>query len=218
MRRHRGEKPFKCRFCGKGFPRTTDLTVHERYHTGEKTHLCTVCGRGFGRAYNLTVHMRTHTGEKPYQCTYCDAAFAQGNDLKAHIRRHTGERFQCDLCTESFLMGYLLTQHKRTVHGLNVVSNIRRLQPVHKTENPDEPPPITIPLPKPVIPENMMFNHLLGAQPMCPIQTKQEKMEDPPPLTMPLSKPMMPESLMFNHLQAQLSITQMHFTSQRPTT
>lgn len=61
--------------------------------------------------------MRTHTGEKPYQCTYCDAAFAQGNDLKAHIRRHTGERFQCDLCSESFLMGYLLTQHKRTVHG-----------------------------------------------------------------------------------------------------
>ena len=61
--------------------------------------------------------MRTHTGEKPYRCTYCEAAFAQGNDLKAHVRRHTGERFQCELCTESFLMGYLLTQHKRTVHG-----------------------------------------------------------------------------------------------------
>ncbi|KAJ8916253.1 hypothetical protein NQ315_016393 [Exocentrus adspersus] len=158
MRRHRGEKPFKCKYCGKGFPRTTDLTVHERYHTGEKTHLCTICGRGFGRAYNLTVHMRTHTGEKPYQCTYCDAAFAQGNDLKAHVRRHTGERFQCELCSDSFLMGYLLTQHKRTVHGLNVVSNIRRLQPVHKQENPDEPPPITIPLPKPVVPDNVMFN------------------------------------------------------------
>ncbi|XP_045470848.1 zinc finger protein 492-like isoform X1 [Harmonia axyridis] len=160
MRRHRGEKPFKCKYCGKGFPRTTDLTVHERYHTGEKTHLCTICGRGFGRAYNLTVHMRTHTGEKPYQCTYCDAAFAQGNDLKAHVRRHTGERFQCELCTESFLMGYLLTQHKRTVHGLNVVSNIRRLQPINKLnpEDPNEPPPITIPLPKPVIPDNVLGN------------------------------------------------------------
>ncbi|EFA03435.1 zinc finger and SCAN domain-containing protein 2-like isoform X1 [Tribolium castaneum] len=159
MRRHRGEKPFKCKFCGKGFPRTTDLTVHERYHTGEKTHLCTICGRGFGRAYNLTVHMRTHTGEKPYRCTYCEAAFAQGNDLKAHVRRHTGERFQCELCTESFLMGYLLTQHKRSVHGLNVVSNIRRLHPINKIkQDADEPPPITIPLPKPVVPEILITN------------------------------------------------------------
>ncbi|RZC34951.1 zinc finger and SCAN domain-containing protein 2-like [Asbolus verrucosus] len=159
MRRHRGEKPFKCKYCGKGFPRTTDLTVHERYHTGEKTHLCTICGRGFGRAYNLTVHMRTHTGEKPYRCTYCDAAFAQGNDLKAHVRRHTGERFQCELCTESFLMGYLLTQHKRTVHGLNVVSNIRRLQPANKIkQDTDDPPPITIPLPKPVVPDLVLNN------------------------------------------------------------
>ncbi|XP_050306527.1 zinc finger protein 652-B-like [Anthonomus grandis grandis] len=218
MRRHRGEKPFKCKFCGKGFPRTTDLTVHERYHTGEKTHLCTVCGRGFGRAYNLTVHMRTHTGEKPYRCTYCDAAFAQGNDLKAHIRRHTGERFQCDLCTESFLMGYLLTQHKRAVHGLNVVSNIRRLQPVHKTENPDEPPPITIPLPKPTIPENLMFTHLL--HPHVPGFPKEEKVEEPqthPPPPPMLAKPIMPENLVFNHLQAQLSLSQMHFSAQRPT-
>lgn len=148
MRRHRGEKPFKCKYCGKGFPRTTDLTVHERYHTGEKTHLCTICGRGFGRAYNLTVHMRTHTGEKPYQCTYCDAAFAQGNDLKAHVRRHTGERFQCEICTESFLMGYLLTQHKRTVHGLHVVSHIRRLQqfPPAQPQQQIELPSVTVPL------------------------------------------------------------------------
>ncbi|KAK5646055.1 hypothetical protein RI129_004519 [Pyrocoelia pectoralis] len=161
MRRHRGEKPFKCKYCGKGFPRTTDLTVHERYHTGEKTHLCTVCGRGFGRAYNLTVHMRTHTGEKPYQCTYCDAAFAQGNDLKAHVRRHTGERFHCDLCSESFLMGYLLTQHKRTVHGLNVVSHIRRLQPVSlNREQQTDFEPITIPLPPPVVSVATFNNHI----------------------------------------------------------
>ncbi|GLV37730.1 uncharacterized protein CBL_06569 [Carabus blaptoides fortunei] len=156
MRRHRGEKPFKCKYCGKGFPRTTDLTVHERYHTGEKTHLCTICGRGFGRAYNLTVHMRTHTGEKPYQCTYCDAAFAQGNDLKAHVRRHTGERFQCDICTESFLMGYLLTQHKRSVHGIQVVSNIRRLQPFPPPQPPPQQPlqqPLALPVPIHIVPQ-----------------------------------------------------------------
>ncbi|GJQ86429.1 hypothetical protein Trydic_g10336 [Trypoxylus dichotomus] len=169
MRRHRGEKPFKCKFCGKGFPRTTDLTVHERYHTGEKTHLCVICGRGFGRAYNLTVHMRTHTGEKPYRCTYCDAAFAQGNDLKSHVRRHTGERFQCELCPETFLMGYLLTQHKRVVHGLNIVSNIRRLQRVAAL-NPDDPPPITVPLPAPVV--------ILPTIKLDPLQISQDDMPE----------------------------------------
>ncbi|XP_065163171.1 zinc finger protein 91-like [Atheta coriaria] len=117
MRRHRGEKPYTCKYCGKGFPRGTDLKVHERYHTGEKTHLCVVCGHGFNRAYNLTVHMRTHTGEKPYKCRYCDSAFAQCNDLKSHIRRHTGERFQCDLCSLNFIMGYELIQHKRKDHA-----------------------------------------------------------------------------------------------------
>ncbi|KAJ8958801.1 hypothetical protein NQ318_019559 [Aromia moschata] len=132
-----------------GFTRKTDLAVHERYHTREATHLCSVCGKGFQsmivfRKYGLTVHMRTHTGEKPYQCKYCEAAFAQGNDLKIHMRRHTGERLQCELCTESFIKGNLLIHHKRTVHGLDIVSNIRRVELVQKQEEPDDPPPMEV--------------------------------------------------------------------------
>lgn len=68
----------------------------------------------------LTIHMRVHTGEKPYKCSYCEAAFTQNNDLKTHIRRHTGERFLCDICNEKFLMHYLLSKHKRIVHGINI--------------------------------------------------------------------------------------------------
>lgn len=44
------------------------------------------------------------------------------------IYRHTGERFKCDLCSEGFIQGYHLTHHKRTVHGLDVKSHIRRVE------------------------------------------------------------------------------------------
>lgn len=37
--RHTGERPYRCKFCDRGFPRATDLTVHERYHTNEKKHV-----------------------------------------------------------------------------------------------------------------------------------------------------------------------------------
>lgn len=41
---------------------------------------------------------------------------------------------------------------------MNVVSNIRRLQPVNKMNqnNPDDPPPITIPLPTPMVPSSIL--------------------------------------------------------------
>lgn len=45
------------------------------------------------------------------------------------MRRHTGERFKCDIddCGMSFIQMYLLTRHKRDVHGIECQSNIRRL-------------------------------------------------------------------------------------------
>lgn len=127
MRRHTGERPFQCKFCGKSFPRTTDLNVHERYHTNQNSHFCSVCNKGFNRPYNLKVHMRVHTQERPFKCPDCPKSYRQSNDLKTHIRKHTGERSVCDVCGESFLLKHRLTQHKKTKHNIEVVSNIGRL-------------------------------------------------------------------------------------------
>lgn len=79
----------------------------------------------------FSTNLNVFSGEKPFVCTHtnCSQAFAQSNDLKVHMRRHTGERFKCDVetCNDSFIQKYLLTRHKRDVHGIEVQSNIKRL-------------------------------------------------------------------------------------------
>uniref|UniRef100_A0A3B5QTN9 C2H2-type domain-containing protein n=1 Tax=Xiphophorus maculatus TaxID=8083 RepID=A0A3B5QTN9_XIPMA len=91
MTDHKGQKPFLCVICGKGFSYTSELAVHTRVHTGEKPFSCENCGRSFSRQNNLTVHMRVHTGEKPFSCVTCGRGFS----LK---QRHTGEKpFQSNI-------------------------------------------------------------------------------------------------------------------------
>lgn len=52
------------------------------------------------------------------------------------ISRHTGERFKCEICLEGFIQGYHLTHHKRTVHGLDVKSHIRRVEKFVVNQSP----------------------------------------------------------------------------------
>lgn len=56
-------------------------------HTNDRDkYLCKFCGKIFPRSANLTRHLRTHTGEQPYSCPYCERNFSISSNLQRHVR------------------------------------------------------------------------------------------------------------------------------------
>ncbi|XP_069856896.1 zinc finger protein 79-like isoform X1 [Dipodomys merriami] len=72
---HTGEKPHKCRECGKAYCNPSALECHWLSHTGKKLHHCATCEKAFSKLCDLLVHERRHSGEKSYLCSKCRRAF-----------------------------------------------------------------------------------------------------------------------------------------------
>ncbi|XP_022665440.1 MDS1 and EVI1 complex locus protein EVI1-B-like isoform X3 [Varroa destructor] len=83
---------YSCKFCGKQFPRSANLTRHLRTHTGEQPYKCKYCERSFSISSNLQRHVRNiHNKEKPFKCSLCDRCFGQQTNLDRHLKKHESE-------------------------------------------------------------------------------------------------------------------------------
>lgn len=52
------KKQFLCSTCGRACTSRSNLAVHTRRHTGTMTNFCKICGKGYPRSTDLTIHMR----------------------------------------------------------------------------------------------------------------------------------------------------------------
>uniref|UniRef100_A0A914WYX0 C2H2-type domain-containing protein n=1 Tax=Plectus sambesii TaxID=2011161 RepID=A0A914WYX0_9BILA len=92
----KGKDRYTCKYCGKVFPRSANLTRHLRTHTGEQPYKCQYCERSFSISSNLQRHVRNiHNKEKPFRCHLCDRCFGQQTNLDRHLKKH--DAHQADL-------------------------------------------------------------------------------------------------------------------------
>lgn len=83
---------YGCKYCGKIFPRSANLTRHVRTHTGEQPYKCQYCERPFSISSNLQRHVRNiHNKEKPFKCPSCERCFGQQTNLDRHLKKHEAD-------------------------------------------------------------------------------------------------------------------------------
>ncbi|XP_076306602.1 histone-lysine N-methyltransferase MECOM-like [Tachypleus tridentatus] len=88
----KSKERYSCKFCGKVFPRSANLTRHLRTHTGEQPYKCKYCERSFSISSNLQRHVRNiHNKEKPFKCSLCDRSFGQQTNLDRHLKKHESD-------------------------------------------------------------------------------------------------------------------------------
>ncbi|XP_026229000.1 zinc finger protein 1035 [Anabas testudineus] len=100
----------KCNFCEKGFSTSQSLKKHEHSHRGERPYRCLDCGKGFKKRAHLFGHKIVH--QRRIQCTVCRKILPTVGELIQHRSTHLKRgMLQCPDCHLQFQYPVYLLRH-----------------------------------------------------------------------------------------------------------
>lgn len=106
-------RAMSCRFCGKCFSISQSLKKHERNHRGERPYRCLECGKGFKKRSHLIGHKIVH--QRRIQCTVCRKILPSIGELIQHRSSHNKRgKLQCPDCHLQFEYPAHLLRHLDT--------------------------------------------------------------------------------------------------------
>ncbi|XP_061808115.1 zinc finger protein 1035 isoform X1 [Nerophis lumbriciformis] len=130
---HRGERPYRCLQCARGFKKRVHLLGHKIVH---QTIECTLCKKVLPNSRHLIQHANLYHKGKSLPCEDCQEQFQNAAELLRHLKAHKTAKdkapllkeeplqslksqqepsdqqdLQCSLCKEKFDDVYVLRKH-----------------------------------------------------------------------------------------------------------
>jgi KRAB domain-containing zinc finger protein len=112
VRKHTGERPFKCDICDYAGASVNLLNTHKRVHRAPE-HICEICSAGYISKATLKKHVESHSRIKPpkppkpaknivFKCRFCDFKSNIFQEKVDHSKKHSFECPECDRCFDTY--------------------------------------------------------------------------------------------------------------------
>ncbi|XP_066505296.1 hypermethylated in cancer 1 like [Hoplias malabaricus] len=131
LKNPRGDNPYVCIPCGKGFPSSESLNSHVETHIdvemdgikeeedGDEDPAAAVPQEATGNPDKSPLKPHKDLDAlRPFPCNICGKMFTQRGTMTRHMRSHLGLKpFACEECGMRFTRQYRLTEHMRVHSG-----------------------------------------------------------------------------------------------------